>query len=44
MVSSVHPPEELVNEAVKIGEKIATHSKLIVAMCKEAVNTGKKMV
>jgi len=43
MVSSVHPPEELVNEAVKIGEKIATHSKLIVAMCKEAVNTGYEM-
>ncbi|XP_064079730.1 enoyl-CoA hydratase, mitochondrial-like [Macrobrachium nipponense] len=38
LVSSVHPPDQLVSEAIKIGEKIATHSKVIVGMCKEAVN------
>uniref|UniRef100_A0A2P2HYY5 Probable enoyl-CoA hydratase, mitochondrial n=1 Tax=Hirondellea gigas TaxID=1518452 RepID=A0A2P2HYY5_9CRUS len=38
LVSSVHPPEKLLDEAVSIGEKIATKSKLIVQMCKEAIN------
>jgi len=38
LVSSVHPPEELVDEAIKLGEKVATKSKLIVQMAKEAVN------
>ena len=32
------PVQELVGEALKIAEKIASHSKLVVAMCKEAVN------
>jgi len=38
LVSSVHPPETLVDEAVKLGEKIATKSKVSVQMVKEAVN------
>lgn len=38
LVSSVHPPSELVDEAVKLGEKIATKSKLTVQMVKEAIN------
>merc|ERR1719370_1915546 len=38
LVSSVHPPEELVDEAIKLGEKIATKSKITVQMCKEAIN------
>ena len=37
-MSRVLPPKELVAEAVKMGEKIASHSKLIVAMCKESVS------
>lgn len=38
LVSSIHPPEELVNDAVKLGEKIATKSKFANMMVKEAVN------
>lgn len=40
LVSAVHPPEKLVDEAVKIAERICTHSKLIVQLCKEAVNSA----
>lgn len=40
LVSSVHPPDQLVAEAVKIGERIAKHSKLVVAICKESVNNA----
>ncbi|XP_045104026.1 enoyl-CoA hydratase, mitochondrial-like [Portunus trituberculatus] len=40
LVSSVHPPDQLVAEAVKIGERIGQHSKLIVAICKESVNNA----
>ena len=35
------PSEKVVDEAIKLGEKIGTHSKLIVAMCKESVNNCK---
>lgn len=38
LVSSVYPPDQVLNEAVKLGEKIAQHSKLIVAICKESIN------
>lgn len=40
LVSKVLPADQLVNEAVKLGEKIGTHSGLIVQLCKEAVNTA----
>ena len=40
LVSKVLPADQLVAEAVKLGEKISTHSQLIVALCKEAVNSG----
>jgi len=43
LVSSIHPPSELVDAAVKLGEKIASHSKLIVAMAKESVNNSYEM-
>ncbi|KAI1721008.1 enoyl-CoA hydratase/isomerase domain-containing protein [Ditylenchus destructor] len=38
LVSKIYPSDQLVNEAVKLGEKIAANSPLIVAMAKEAVN------
>lgn len=40
LVSKVFPVEELVNEAVKLGEKISGMSKVSVAMAKEAVNAA----
>ncbi|TKS85525.1 Enoyl-CoA hydratase, mitochondrial [Collichthys lucidus] len=38
LVSKVYPVDQLVSEAVKCGEKIASNSKLVSAMAKEAVN------
>merc|ERR1719370_921846 len=43
LVSSIHPPAELVDAAVKLAEKISSHSKLIVAMAKESVNNSYEM-
>lgn len=40
LVSKVVPADQLVNEAIKLGEKISTHSPLTVALCKEAVNVA----
>lgn len=40
LVSKVVPADQLLDEAVKLGEKIGTHSGLIVQLCKEAVNTA----
>ena len=40
LVSRVCPPDTLVAEAVQLGEKIAKQSKLIVSICKEAVNSA----
>jgi len=40
LVSKVLPADQLVQEAVKLGEKISSHSPLIVQLCKEAVNTA----
>jgi len=40
LVSKVFPPETLVDEAIKTADKIASHSKIIVQMCKEATNAA----
>lgn len=40
LVSDVYPVDQVVSEAVKCGEKIASNSKLVCAMAKEAVNSG----
>lgn len=43
LVSKVFPVDQLVDEAVKTAEKIASYSKIATAMCKEAVNAGFEM-
>ncbi|KAF7710343.1 enoyl-CoA hydratase, mitochondrial [Silurus meridionalis] len=40
LVSKVFPVDQLVSEAVKCGEKIASNSKLISALAKEVVNAA----
>lgn len=40
LVSNVYPVDQVVSEAIKCGEKIASNSKLVTAMAKEAVNAG----
>lgn len=40
LVSKIFPASQLVDEAIKLAERISQHSPLIVKMCKEAVNTA----
>lgn len=40
LISKVFPADQLVDKAIQLGDKIATHSPLIVQLCKEAVNTA----
>ena len=43
LVSKIVPVEELVDEAVKLGEKISGMSKVAVAMAKMAVNASNNL-
>ena len=43
LVSKIFPPDILVDEAVKLGERISGFSKITVAMCKEAVNASEQL-
>lgn len=38
LVAKIFPVDSLVEESVKVAEKIASYSSPIVIMCKEAVN------
>ncbi|XP_073442420.1 enoyl-CoA hydratase, mitochondrial isoform X2 [Dendrobates tinctorius] len=40
LISRVYPVDKVVDEAITCGEKIASNSKLIVSMAKEAVNAA----
>lgn len=40
LVSKIFPPDQLLAETIKLGEKIGSHSPIIVKMCKEAVNVA----
>merc|ERR1712098_338891 len=40
LVAEIYPAESLVDEAVKLADKICTHSKLSVQFAKEAVNSA----
>lgn len=43
LVSKVYPVDQVVDKAIELGEKIAAHSKLVVAMAKEAVNGANEL-
>jgi enoyl-CoA hydratase len=40
LVSGIYPAEQLLEEATKLAEKIASHSKIVVQLAKEAVSSA----
>ena len=40
LVSKIYPADKVVDEAIATADKIASHSKLIVQMCKQATNAA----
>ncbi|XP_011502155.1 PREDICTED: probable enoyl-CoA hydratase, mitochondrial isoform X2 [Ceratosolen solmsi marchali] len=38
LVSKIFPPEQLISEAIKLAEKIASHSHIALALAKDSVN------
>ncbi|XP_029157534.1 probable enoyl-CoA hydratase, mitochondrial [Nylanderia fulva] len=40
LVSKVFPSDKVIEEAVKLGEKIASHSQVVVLLAKQAVNSA----
>ena len=40
LISAIHPVDKLLEEATKLAETIATHSKIAVQLAKEAVNSA----
>lgn len=43
LVSHVVPKEETLDKAIAIGARIASHSRPVIAMCKEAVNSAHEL-
>jgi len=43
LVSKIFPPDQLLPETLKLAEKISANSKIVVPMCKEAVNKAYEM-
>ena len=43
LISSIVEPEELLNHAVALAQKIARHSQLVVAKAKECVNMAEQV-
>lgn len=43
LVAKIYPPDDLVDEAVKMGQKIASKGRMSVIMCKEAINVSQEV-
>lgn len=43
LVAKIYPPEELVDEAIQMGTKIASKGRMSVLMCKEAINVSQEV-
>jgi enoyl-CoA hydratase/carnithine racemase len=41
LIAAIFPVDRLVHEAIKVAEKIASHSNITVQLAKEAINAGK---